>query len=107
MDEELTSLLHRKRELDRHLAGLESQIYNLEDRYLEETSVDGNVVVGFAGYMSVAQGTSAPTQADGVFGSSAVTETDRIFSNSSSTYRKVLCEIKHVSYNRVCRVCSI
>ena len=48
---ELRELLDRKRQADRDLATLESQIYKLETAYLEDTQQGGNIVRGFDGYL--------------------------------------------------------
>lgn len=48
---ELRDLLDRKRQADRDLATLESQIYKLETQYLEDTQQGGNIVRGFDGYL--------------------------------------------------------
>lgn len=143
LDKELSSLVHKKRELDRHLAGLESQIYALETGYLEQTmpfsasellqregtdmetaentapkpveSAEGlgNVVVGWAGYMGIAQGQAVGPKHGGYLdrpgGSSSRVSSNtklpqsiessgsgwpdneyRIFSHSSTTYKKSL-----------------
>ena len=87
VDEELTNMLQRKKELERNLTALETQIYNVEGRYLETTALSGNVSRGFATYMLPPQqqrsvnlfaGQTAPV----------VSENDRIFSQSSLSYRK-------------------
>ena len=49
MDDDLQLLQQKRKELDRSVAHLEAQLYNTERRYLE-TTVNGNVSVGFAGF---------------------------------------------------------
>lgn len=93
LEDEITILLQRKREVERNLAALEVQLYNSEGRYLEQTLSLGNVAKGFDGYMQLAIGQrqTANSSALNVFGagSTAVQERDRLFSQSSSTYLKV------------------
>jgi chromatin modification-related protein EAF6 len=104
LDQELTSLVQRKRELERSLTTLESQIHQMETRYLNETP-DGNVCVGFANYMAIATGQPSNQQQQqqqqghltAIENGSDMSlstdvkwaDRDRVFSQSSTTYRKV------------------
>lgn len=93
MEDELSQLIHRKKELDRNIATLEVQIYNSEGRYLEQTQQFGNTIKGFEGYLSTtgSGGSSAlnPGNLGSYAASGGIPETDRLFSHSSSTYKKV------------------
>ncbi|EKM51878.1 uncharacterized protein PHACADRAFT_102818 [Phanerochaete carnosa HHB-10118-sp] len=80
---ELLQALAKKRMVDKSLAQLEVQIYNLEGSYLTETAMHsgGNIVQGFDGYLKNAPGGRRKHE---------VSETDRMFSNSSMTFKKAL-----------------
>jgi chromatin modification-related protein EAF6 len=73
---ELKSLITRKKQADRDLAALESQIYKLETAYLEETQQGGNLVRGFDGYLKGVGNTRKST----------FNEADRLFSLSSVSF---------------------
>ncbi|THH20088.1 hypothetical protein EW146_g1203 [Bondarzewia mesenterica] len=79
---ELIQALFRKRAVDKQLAQLEVQIYNLEGSYLLETAVHngGNVIHGFDGYLKNQMTKKKYELNDG----------DRIFSTSSLTFQKSL-----------------
>ncbi|KAI0043176.1 NuA4-domain-containing protein [Auriscalpium vulgare] len=79
---ELMQALARKRALDKQLAQLEVQIYNLEGTYLTETAAHsgGNIIHGFEGYL---KNQTAKKRYE-------LPESDRIFSASSLTYHKSL-----------------
>ncbi|KAK7469343.1 chromatin modification-related protein eaf6 [Stygiomarasmius scandens] len=80
---ELTTALPKKRAMDKKLAHLEAQIFNLEQTYLTETTAHsgGNLIQGFENYLK--------NQTTGRRRIEAA-EQDRIFSNSSLTYQKSL-----------------
>ncbi|RDX49906.1 NuA4-domain-containing protein [Polyporus arcularius HHB13444] len=80
---ELLQALAKKRNLDKQLAQLEVQIYNLETSYLTETAAHsgGNIIHGFEGYLKNQPGGRRKYE---------IHENDRIFSNSSFTYKKAL-----------------
>ena len=73
---ELRDLIARKKQADKDLAALESQIYKLEGSYLEDTQQGGNIVRGFDGYIK------------GLINNrkSTFSESDRLFSLSSVSY---------------------
>lgn len=73
---ELRDLLARKKQADKDLATLESQIYKLEGSYLEDTQQGGNIVRGFDGYI---KGVTNNRK-------SHFSESDRLFSLSSVSY---------------------
>ncbi|KAG8927692.1 hypothetical protein FRC03_002709 [Tulasnella sp. 419] len=80
---ELISSLQRKRQVDRTLALLEQNLFQIESSYLTETAGSGgNIISGFDGYL---KGGSGRKKQDGIN-----SEQDRVFSNSSSTYLKSL-----------------
>ncbi|KAF7440559.1 hypothetical protein PC9H_000905 [Pleurotus ostreatus] len=80
---ELLKSLEKKRTVDKQLANIELQIYNLESQYLTETAAHsgGNIIQGFEGYLKNQTVTRRKYE---------VSEQDRIFSNSSSTLQKSL-----------------
>ncbi|KAI0688893.1 NuA4-domain-containing protein [Earliella scabrosa] len=80
---ELLQSLAKKRNLDKQLAQLEVQIYNLETSYLTETAAHsgGNIIHGFEGYLKNQPGGRRKYE---------ISEPDRIFSGSSLTYKKAL-----------------
>jgi chromatin modification-related protein EAF6 len=96
LDDELSAMIHRKKELERNLAALESQIYNVEGRYLEQTPL-GNVIRGFEDFIMPASSSQMRQQVN-VFGAAYPTanESDRAFSQSSATYRKSLQLVKEL-----------
>ncbi|KAI0770496.1 NuA4-domain-containing protein [Fomes fomentarius] len=80
---ELLQALAKKRNLDKQLASLEVQIYNLETSYLTDTAAHsgGNIIHGFEGYLKNQPGGRRKYE---------ISEQDRIFSGSSQTYKKAL-----------------
>ncbi|KZT11904.1 NuA4-domain-containing protein [Laetiporus sulphureus 93-53] len=80
---ELMQALTKRRNIDKQLAALEVQIYNLEASYLTETAAHsgGNIIHGFEGYLKNPTGGRKKYE---------VTDADRMFSQSSVTYRKSL-----------------
>ncbi|KAL3895335.1 MAG: hypothetical protein SGCHY_004762 [Lobulomycetales sp.] len=82
---ELSDLIKKKKQLDKDLVNLESNLYALESTYLEETAGFGNIVRGFDQYLS---GRSADKRRP-----PRIQEKDRIFSQSSATLPRSL-EIK-------------
>jgi len=81
LKKELLQALPKKRQLDRQLAQIEMNIYNLESTYLTETVAHsgGNIIQGFDGYLKNQTGGRRKFE---------VNDNDRIFSNSSSTTAK-------------------
>jgi len=83
LKKELMQALPKKRAVDKQLAQIEVQIYNLEGQYLTETAthMGGNIIQGFEGYLKTQSSSRRKYE---------VSETDRIFSTSSLTYQKSL-----------------
>lgn len=75
--------LPKKRAIDKQLASVEVQIYNLEALYLTETASHngGNIIQGFENYLKN-QGSGRRRY--------EVHDHDRVFSNSSLTYQRSL-----------------
>ena len=92
-EEELSALMSRKKEVDRSLAALETQIFALEGTYLEETAQYGNCVRGFEGYLTAGAAGNRTERKKGL-----IMDQDRIFSHSSTTYLKV--KKKYKSYKK-------
>ncbi|KAF5369395.1 hypothetical protein D9758_002801 [Tetrapyrgos nigripes] len=91
---ELMAALPKKRAMDRKLANLEMQIYNLEHTYLTETTAHsgGNLIQGFENYLK--NQTTGRRRAE-------TADHDRIFSNSSLTYQKsldIMAEEEHEDF---------
>lgn len=89
--------ISKKRQIDRTLTDLESQIFLFEGSYLASTSASGgNIVKGFDGYLkSTATGghnskSAAAAAAAQAMNPNDVPIEDRMFSNSSSTYTRSL-----------------
>lgn len=87
--------ISKKRQIDRTLTDLESQIFLFEGSYLASTSASGgNIVKGFDGYLkSTATGghhTSKSAAAALALTPNDVPIEDRMFSNSSSSYTRSL-----------------
>jgi chromatin modification-related protein EAF6 len=86
--------INKKRQIDRALTDLESQIFLFEGSYLASTSASGgNIVKGFDGYLkSTATGGHSSKSAAAALAMSPndVPIEDRMFSNSSSTYTRSL-----------------
>ncbi|KAI1793261.1 NuA4-domain-containing protein [Ganoderma leucocontextum] len=80
---ELLQALAKKRALDKQLASLEVQIYNLETTYLTDTAAHsgGNIIHGFEGYLKNQPSGRKKYE---------IGEQDRIFSVSSQTYKKAV-----------------
>ncbi|KAI0632026.1 NuA4-domain-containing protein [Trametes polyzona] len=80
---ELVEALEKKRRLDKQLAQIEVQIYNLEGAYLTETAAHsgGNIIHGFDGYLKNQPSGRRKYE---------ISDADRIFSTSSMTYKKSL-----------------
>ncbi|KAK1226302.1 chromatin modification- protein eaf6 [Marasmius sp. AFHP31] len=83
LKKELLAAIPKKRNLDKKLAQLETQIYNIEGTYLTETAAHsgGNVIQGFENYLK--NQTTARRRIDAA-------EHDRLFSTSSLTFQKSL-----------------
>ncbi|CAD5208261.1 unnamed protein product [Bursaphelenchus xylophilus] len=79
----LRQLAAKRRELMEALENLETQIYNFEASYLQETSDLGNIVRGFDGY-DIANPNPIPAPPP-IGQKRAFTEEERIFSLSSTT----------------------
>ena len=81
--------LERKRQTDRDLTDLESQIYLYEGSYLMTTALSGgNVIRGFDSFVKAGAGL-APTSRAATNAQTPATE-DRMFSTSSATYQRSL-----------------
>lgn len=83
----LRQTLEKKRKLDEQLSALEDQIFKLEGTYLEETTMSGNIVRGFDGWVKgVAIGgrSAADDRRRG-----RVRDEDRVFSRSSVSWMRV------------------
>ncbi|KAF8895343.1 histone acetyltransferase subunit NuA4-domain-containing protein [Infundibulicybe gibba] len=83
LKKELTQAIPKKRIIDRQLAQIEVQIYNLEASYLTDTAAHsgGNIIQGFDGYLKNQSVGRRKYE---------VSDHDRIFSNSSLTIQKSL-----------------
>ncbi|TFK20420.1 NuA4-domain-containing protein [Coprinopsis marcescibilis] len=83
LKKDLLTSLPKKRAIDKQLALIEFQIYNLEASYLTETAAHsgGNIIQGFEGYLKNQTATRKKYE---------VSDQDRVFSNSSLTYPKSL-----------------
>ncbi|KAJ3415967.1 Chromatin modification- protein meaf6 [Chytridiales sp. JEL 0842] len=79
-EKELVELMNRKRQVDRALATIESNIYTYEGSYLEDTQQYGNIIRGFDGFVN-----NRNEKRKMKF-----SESDRLFSLSSVTYLKAL-----------------
>ncbi|KAF8606741.1 NuA4-domain-containing protein [Ceratobasidium sp. AG-I] len=80
---DLTNGLAKRKEIDKQLAALESQIFNYEGTYLmETTNSGGNIIQGFENYLKHPNAANRKKY--------EVTDGDRLFSNSSATYGKSL-----------------
>ena len=88
--QELVNALKKKKQFDKQLSTLESDIYTHETAYLEETNVPGggNVVRGFDGYLKQTSNLMSST-GSGRHSTAVrrfdVTDSQRIFSNSSDS----------------------
>ncbi|CAG7852220.1 SubName: Full=Uncharacterized protein {ECO:0000313/EMBL:CCA67639.1} [Serendipita indica DSM 11827] len=79
---DLIQAIQRRKQLDKQLVQVETQIFNAEGQYIAETAgTGGNIIHGFENYLK-----SASTNRKRV----DVAEIDRVFSQSSITYRKSL-----------------
>ncbi|ELU42323.1 NuA4 domain-containing protein [Rhizoctonia solani AG-1 IA] len=78
---DLVNALMKRKDIDKQLAALESQIYTFEGNYLTETTNSGgNIIQGFENYLKHPNAANRKKY--------EITDGDRIFSNSSSTYGK-------------------
>lgn len=86
----------KKRQIDRNLTDLESQIFLFEGSYLTNTAASGgNIVKGFDGYLktnALAGGSNrmAAINTSSLLGTQDVPIDDRMFSLSSATYKRSL-----------------
>ncbi|KAK7048455.1 histone acetyltransferase subunit NuA4-domain-containing protein [Favolaschia claudopus] len=83
LKKELLQALPKKRAIDKELAEIEYQIYDLEKTYLVETAAHngGNIINGFDGYLKNTNNNRRKYD---------VADSERLFSNSSLTYPKSL-----------------
>ncbi|KAF8158206.1 histone acetyltransferase subunit NuA4-domain-containing protein [Crassisporium funariophilum] len=83
LKKELMQALPKKRAIDKQLAQIEVQIYNLEASYLTETAAHsgGNIIQGFENYLKNQNAGRRKYE---------VHDHDRVFSNSSLTHLKSL-----------------
>lgn len=91
----LKSGIAKKRQIDRAMTDLESQIFLFEGSYLASTTVSGgNIVKGFDGYLKTNSGNSAAStktaQQAALATAQDVPVEDRLFSLSSATYTRSL-----------------
>ncbi|KDN46987.1 NuA4-domain-containing protein [Tilletiaria anomala UBC 951] len=86
---QLKTSLARKRQMDKALIDLETQIYVFEGSYLSSTAASGgNIVKGFDSYLKTTNPNSASMAA--IAGGKEVLPEDRMFSASSATYERSL-----------------
>lgn len=90
--QELMNAIKKKKQFDKQLNGIESDIYTNETNYLEDTNVPGggNVVRGFEGYLkqtpnNLMSSTGSGRQSTAGLKRFEVTDNQRIFSNSSDS----------------------
>ncbi|UZJ53398.1 hypothetical protein CBS101457_002718 [Exobasidium rhododendri] len=92
----LKANISKKRQIDRTLTDLESQIFLFEGSYLTNTAASGgNIVKGFDSYLKTgsaigASSSKATSINTSVLGSQDVPPDDRMFSLSSSTFKRSL-----------------
>ncbi|KAB5593102.1 Histone acetyltransferase [Ceratobasidium theobromae] len=80
---ELSNSLLKRKDIEKQLAALESQIFNFEGSYLTETTNSGgNIIQGFENYLKHPNAANRKKY--------EITDGDRIFSNSSATFGKSL-----------------
>ena len=92
LDDELQLMQQRRKELEKSLCQLEVQLYNTEQKYLEQTHQNGNIATSFSGYL---QSERQQRQVGNMFSFEyTAKDSDCIFSNSSNTLRKSL-EVVH------------
>mmetsp|Transcript_33596 Transcript_33596/g.86032 ORF Transcript_33596/g.86032 Transcript_33596/m.86032 type:complete len:101 (-) Transcript_33596:1636-1938(-) len=81
----LDSLLIKKRKAEDDLRNVERQIYELEGRYLEDTSTYGNILTGWSSFLASTSPGIRKEKKD-------ITPEERLFSLSSLTAPKVRVE---------------
>lgn len=91
----LKSGISKKRQIDRTLTDLESQIFLFEGSYLTNTAASGgNIVKGFDSYLKTSSMAAGPGRSASIntsmLGSQDVPVEDRMFSLSSATYKRSL-----------------
>ncbi|PWN19631.1 NuA4-domain-containing protein, partial [Microstroma glucosiphilum] len=83
---QIQETLRKKRNIDRTLSDLESQIWLFEGSYFTSTAASGgNIVKGFENYLK-----GGPAGASSGASADAVANEDRVFSASSLTYQRSL-----------------
>jgi chromatin modification-related protein EAF6 len=84
LETQLQDLVRQKKHLDRSIYEIERNIYSYETNYLSDTSLAGNVVKGFEGFVQT-RGSERQRQQH-IYSS----DENRIFSHSSTTFTKAL-----------------
>lgn len=85
---DLKANLEKKKELDKNLAQIEASIALKEQEYLENTSLSGNIIKGFDGYLKPS-GASSATAGTATRRKGGYSEQDKIFSRSSLSWNTV------------------
>jgi len=76
----MSTFAERKRRLDDDLKKVEREIFDLEEKYLEDTNQHGNIVKGWDGYLN-----SKPKALTNAQRRVKILDKHRIFTNSSTT----------------------